>query len=527
MAGITLCVKSQVGSETCEPASGMTDSRTYQTLPTWKKFRTAGYVGRYRPTPDDWHTYLQTEVGRSRRSVSKRVARAASEGFVSYTIGDNNTCDEVDETVYCNGPLPEEKEFVIIIWACTSAGCSEAPTAYPVTRRSATTDGPSIGGIIGGIVAVIVVIVVVVVVIIVLRRRIQQPAANRRTVNLEDTLHTRKSVSMLLFPARVEVLHRNSNQYFLQEFQELLNKEKTFGYTSDVGKLDVNRVKNRYQHLLPYDHTRVKLYSRGDPGQDYINASYVKGEQSPCDYLATQGPMVSTIPEFWKMVWEQRSPVIVMLSDLTENGQKKIDEYWPGALNSEVQYGNVGVTLVSVSTLPHYTVRKIKLVDKQQEREVTHYHLSGWTDQSASMSLDDIADIVCIVTEETSSCTGPVTVHCSEGTMRTCSFIALHSLQRHVTQHAVGEEIDVFTVLLNVVKCRPHMMQSERQYMFIHDVVRVMVERKMRDGQGRSALYQNAGYRDSALYDSTYAYIPDGHVYDEIGARKKTQTSEL
>ncbi|KAK7089616.1 receptor-type tyrosine-protein phosphatase O-like [Littorina saxatilis] len=359
-------------------------------------------------------------------------------------------------------------------------------------------------------------------------RRYRPKDTSHRTVNLEDTLHSRKSVSMILFPARVEVLHRNSNQYFLQEFQELLNKEKTFGYTSDVGNLDVNLVKNRYQHHLPYDHTRVKLYSRGDHGQDYINASYIKGARSPCDYLATQGPMVSTIPDFWKMVWEHRSPVIVMLSDLTENGQPKVDEYLPSSLNSVVQYGEVRVNLISASTLPHYTVRKMKLlVDKEQEREVTHYHLSGWTDQGSSQSLDDIADIVYIVTEETASSSSPVTVHCSEGTMRTCSFIALHSLQRHVTQHAVGEDMDVFTVLLNIVKCRPHMMQSERQYMFIHDVVRVMVERKMRDGQGRSALYQNAGYRDSALYDSTYAYIPDGHVYDEIGARKKTQTSEL
>ena len=55
-----------------------------------------------------------------------------------------------------------------------------------------------------------------------------------------------------------------------------------------------------------------------------------------------------------------------------------------------------------------------------------------------------------------------------EGTARTCTFIALDTLQRYVLQHALGEKVDVFTVLLNIIKCRPHMMQSEVGAINIH-----------------------------------------------------------
>jgi protein tyrosine phosphatase len=41
---------------------------------------------------------------------------------------------------------------------------------------------------------------------------------------------------------------------------------------------DENRNKNRYQDILPYEDTRVKLKEEGQKGSDYINANYISSK---------------------------------------------------------------------------------------------------------------------------------------------------------------------------------------------------------------------------------------------------------
>nr|KAG5706780.1 hypothetical protein BaRGS_004115 [Batillaria attramentaria] len=234
---------------------------------------------------------------------------------------------------------------------------------------------------------------------------------------------------------------------------ELLDS-RTGHFTTDVGKLEINMMKNRYPAILPYDHTRVKLFTRGHQNQDYINASYIS---------------------------------------------TTVDRYWPTQMDSPSQYGEVTIKMTSCSVLPSHTVRKITArMIGEEKQEVTQFELTGWRGHKCTLALEDVADMVQTVA-------------------RTASFIALDMLNQFVEEHELSAEVNVFRVLYNMMKCRPHLIQSEDQYIFIHDVLSVIISRKMQDGRGKGKVYQNLGYTDN-VYDSTGMYstmctVDNANVY--------------
>jgi protein tyrosine phosphatase len=119
----------------------------------------------------------------------------------------------------------------------------------------------------------------------------------------------------------VERLRANAGMRFSQEYESIDPGQQ---FTWDAASLEENKPKNRYANVIAYDHSRVVLQPLpgiGASGGDYINANYADGYRRPAAYIATQGPLPETFADFWRMVWEQRSAVIVMMTRLEERGR--------------------------------------------------------------------------------------------------------------------------------------------------------------------------------------------------------------
>lgn len=116
------------------------------------------------------------------------------------------------------------------------------------------------------------------------------------------------------------------------------------GQSCQAADLAINRAKNRFTNILPYDHSRVKLIRVEDEdGADYINANYIPGFSSRREFIAAQGPLPSTRDAFWQMAWEQQCPAIIALTKCVEKGRDKCHQYWPDQDRMSVTYGDIEV----------------------------------------------------------------------------------------------------------------------------------------------------------------------------------------
>ncbi|XP_043119890.1 LOW QUALITY PROTEIN: phosphatidylinositol phosphatase PTPRQ [Puntigrus tetrazona] len=157
----------------------------------------------------------------------------------------------------------------------------------------------------------------------------------RKEIFVIQLLSYRKSlkpISKKSFLQHVEDLCANDNAKFQEEFAELPKLLQDLA-TSDAD-LPWNRSKNRFTNIKPYNNNRVKLLSEpGMPGSDYINASFVSGYLCPNEFIATQGPLPSTVADFWRMIWETGTKTIVMLTQCFEKGRIRCHQYWPEDIN--------------------------------------------------------------------------------------------------------------------------------------------------------------------------------------------------
>ncbi|XP_029300377.1 protein tyrosine phosphatase receptor type Db isoform X9 [Cottoperca gobio] len=263
-----------------------------------------------------------------------------------------------------------------------------------------------------------------------------------------------------------ERLKANDNLKFSQEYESIDPGQQ---FTWENSNLEVNKPKNRYANVIAYDHSRVILSSiEGVPGSDYINANYIDGYRRQNAYIATQGSLPETFGEFWRLVWEQHTANIIMMTKLEEKSRVKCDQYWP--TRGTETYGLIQVTLLDTVELATYSVRTFALYKSgsNEKREVRHFQFTAWPDHGVPEHPTPFLAFLRRVKACNPPDAGPMVVHCSAGVGRTGCFIVIDAMAERIKHE---KALDIYGHVTLMRSQRNYMVQTEDQYIFIHDAL--------------------------------------------------------
>nr|XP_015201056.1 PREDICTED: receptor-type tyrosine-protein phosphatase delta isoform X32 [Lepisosteus oculatus] len=272
----------------------------------------------------------------------------------------------------------------------------------------------------------------------------------------------------------IERLKANDNLKFSQEYESIDPGQQ---FTWEHSNLEVNKPKNRYANVIAYDHSRVLLSAiEGIPGSDYINANYIDGYRKQNAYIATQGSLPETFGDFWRMIWEQRSANIVMMTKLEERSRMpsyffskvKCDQYWP--TRGTETYGLIQVTLLDTVELATYCVRTFALYKNgsSEKREVRQFQFTAWPDHGVPEHPTPFLAFLRRVKACNPPDAGPMVVHCSAGVGRTGCFIVIDAMLERIKHE---KTVDIYGHVTLMRSQRNYMVQTEDQYIFIHDAL--------------------------------------------------------
>lgn len=284
---------------------------------------------------------------------------------------------------------------------------------------------------------------------------------------------------------------RSPEDSYESEFQELkLFSETIKGckqYSCSEGEKEVNRKKNRYKDILPFDISRVILNEyAGIPGSDYINANYIKGASGSPAYIASQGPLPHTVNDFWRMVVQCEVQVIVMACNEEEAGKHKCENYWVDGEGEEKQFGMVTIRLIKASTVcPDFSVRTMRLKyttaqSNVEERTVCQFHYSAWPDHGVPPLVKPLLDMVRLVRDTQASETLPVLVHCSAGCGRTGTICAIDYVWGLLRAGKLTKDFSLLSLVREMRKQRIAMVQTKEQYVLVHQAVRELFREQLR-----------------------------------------------
>lgn len=239
-----------------------------------------------------------------------------------------------------------------------------------------------------------------------------------------------------------------------------------------------NKRKNRYPDVACWDDSRVKITSsNGDT--DYIHANYVDLYETSRQLIATQGPLEGTIGQFWQMIWEQNSGIIVMLTKFQDAGEEKCAKYWNTRnKQNDFQTGSLSIKIEDEEQNSGYIKIIFEVSNKitKESRRIIHYQYLDWSDHSVPSNSRILMNLIMDMTDEhqktlkkaTNGPTEPIVVHCSSGTGRTGTFCAIISC---LTQLAKTEKVSVPKIVMKLREQRRSSVIFVKQYEFIYTVL--------------------------------------------------------
>ncbi|XP_060762516.1 receptor-type tyrosine-protein phosphatase F isoform X1 [Neoarius graeffei] len=424
-----------------------------------------------------------------------------------FTLG-----DEREYNGFYNRPVPSNQQYQCFVMAemkeqhLPNANekqriFSSSPYSDPVTVKSdsmtRSIDSPEMLWVMGPVLAVVLIISIVIAIILFKRkrasplpkdellsgvkdsllanssdpvemRRINYQTAGPSTSCCPDTPRMREHppISVCELADHIERLKANDNLRFSQEYESIDPGQQ---FTWENSNMEVNKPKNRYANVIAYDHSRVVLTSvDAVPGSDYINANYIDGYRKQNAYIATQGPLPETLSDFWRMVWEQRTNTIIMMTRLEEKSRVKCDQYWP--VRGTETYGMIQVTMLDTVELATYSVRTFALYKNgsSEKREVRQFQFMAWPDHGVPEYPTPILAFLRRVKACNPPDAGPMVVHCSAGVGRTGCLIVIDAMLERMKHE---KTVDIYGHVTCMRSQRNYMVQTEDQYIFIHEAL--------------------------------------------------------
>ncbi|XP_060628581.2 tyrosine-protein phosphatase non-receptor type 22 isoform X2 [Anolis sagrei] len=282
--------------------------------------------------------------------------------------------------------------------------------------------------------------------------------------------------------AKSRMLHKAE---FRNEFLKLKKQSATYKadkiYPTVTSESPENVSKNRYKDILPYDHSRVRLsLITSDKDSHYINANFIKGVYEPRTYIATQGPLSTTVVDFWRMIWEYKVLVIVMACMEFEMGKKKCERYWVDVDESPLQLGPFTLFCEAEEKRSDYMIRILKAkLNGSEIRTVYHFHYKHWPDHDVPSSIDPILQLIEEMRYYQGHADAPICVHCSAGCGRTGVICAIDYTRTLVKDGILPINFSIFNMIQDMRTQRPLLVQTQEQYKLVYDAVIELFQRQI------------------------------------------------
>ncbi|XP_013371791.1 PREDICTED: receptor-type tyrosine-protein phosphatase delta isoform X10 [Chinchilla lanigera] len=440
---------------------------------------------------------LLKEISRRRRSIrygrevelKPYIAAHFDVLPTEFTLGDDKHYGG-----FTNKQLQSGQEYVFFVLAVMEHAESmyaTSPYSDPVVSmdldpQPITDEEEGLIWVVGPVLAVVFIICIVIAILLYKRKRAESESRKSSIPNSKEVpshhptdpvelrrlnfqtpgMASHPPIPILELADHIERLKANDNLKFSQEYESIDPGQQ---FTWEHSNLEVNKPKNRYANVIAYDHSRVLLSAiEGIPGSDYVNANYIDGYRKQNAYIATQGSLPETFGDFWRMIWEQRSATVVMMTKLEERSRVKCDQYWP--TRGTETHGLVQVTLLDTVELATYCVRTFALYKNgsSEKREVRQFQFTAWPDHGVPEHPTPFLAFLRRVKTCNPPDAGPMVVHCSAGVGRTGCFIVIDAMLERIKHE---KTVDIYGHVTLMRAQRNYMVQTEDQYIFIHDAL--------------------------------------------------------
>ncbi|XP_074044575.1 tyrosine-protein phosphatase non-receptor type 22 isoform X2 [Macrotis lagotis] len=307
---------------------------------------------------------------------------------------------------------------------------------------------------------------------------------------------------------------------FASEFLKLKRQSTKYKmdktYPTTVAERPENIKKNRYKDILPFDHSRVKLsLITSDEDSHYINANFIKGVYGPRAYIATQGPLATTLLDFWRMIWEYSVLIIVMACMEFEMGKKKCERYWAEPGETVLQCGPFSISCESENKKSDYVIRTLKAKLNSETRTIYQFHYKNWPDHDVPSSIDPILELIWEMRCYQEDDSVPICIHCSAGCGRTGVLCAVDYTWKLIKDGIIPVNFNIFSLIQDMRTQRPSLVQTQEQYELVYNVILELFKRQIEvltDSQdtASSEIQENhtAVKPHPALEGDSYSCIP-------------------